>query len=283
VLRSRLARRPRVCSKTNILQADRDIIYEFSVPPAAGPVWYNPARATAPACLLTDTGMYCFKQVLICLALLAAVPSVAVCDEDTRTDYDYVIDNFFWGDLYAGGGWSLYCGYKFDRNRRTVHGRVVEVGHIYATEWVLEQVGCDSRLQCYESGNRRFLEIESDLHNMYPVWYELVLLRKALPFGEIGGEEWRFDDCDFEWQADRAEPREIARGNIARALFYMHDTYGLRLEAGMLATLKEWHRRDPPSKQEIYRNDRIEALQGRRNPYIDNPALADALLAGRGG
>jgi deoxyribonuclease-1 len=35
--------------------------------------------------------------------------------------------------------------------------------------------------------------------------------------------------------------------------------------------LLDWHRSDPPDGHERWRNDRIEVLQGNRNPYIDRP------------
>jgi len=35
--------------------------------------------------------------------------------------------------------------------------------------------------------------------------------------------------------------------------------------------LLKWHESDPPSKEEKRRNDKIEQIQGNRNPYIDNP------------
>ncbi len=209
--------------------------------------------------------------------LLLTFPSAAVHSEPVRQDYDYVVANYFWGDLYSRGGWSLYCGYKFNQQRKTESGKVIDVGHIYPVGRMLENVACRNRLQCFESNNESFREMEADLHNMYPVWFELVTMRNNPEFGEIEGEHWRFDDCDYEWRSNRVEPRDIARGNIARAVLYMHDTYDLPVDPETLATLKEWNRKDPPSKQEKYRNDRIEKLQGRRNPYIDTPALADGL------
>ncbi|MEE8233859.1 MAG: endonuclease, partial [Gammaproteobacteria bacterium] len=38
-----------------------------------------------------------------------------------------------------------------------------------------------------------------------------------------------------------------------------------------------WNKEDPPSDQEKVRNDKIEKIQGRRNPYIDDPSLADQI------
>jgi len=217
------------------------------------------------------------RYLFVLLLIAIGLPCLAAGNQASVQDYDYVVNHYFWGDLYSQGGWSLYCGYKFNKDRKTGNGRVMDIGHIYPTGWLLKNVGCESRLRCYESGNQRFLRMEADLHNMYPVWYELVILRDDLEFGEIEGEQWRFDDCDYEWQSNKVEPREIARGNIARTIFYMHDTYDLPVASDMLGVLIKWNREDPPSQQEQYRNDRIEALQGRRNPYIDNPSLADRL------
>ena len=40
------------------------------------------------------------------------------------------------------------------------------------------------------------------------------------------------------------------------------------------ALLIRWHLQDLPDDLECVRNDAIEALQGTRNPFIDDPALA---------
>ena len=65
--------------------------------------------------------------------------------------------------------------------------------------------------------------------------------------------------------------------NIARSIFYMHSQYGAPVDKDMLLELKRWNRQDPPSNQEMIRNNRIEELQGNRNPYIDNPTLAEQI------
>ena len=44
-------------------------------------------------------------------------------------------------------------------------------------------------------------------------------------------------------------------------------------------TLLQWSQDDPVDAWEMQRNDRTEAAQGNRNPYIDNPDwIADAFL-----
>jgi len=215
--------------------------------------------------------------IITIFLVLYGINCPAVPEARNTDDYDYVVKNLFWDELYPDGGWSLYCGYKFNRNRMSAGGKAMVVGHIYPVTGLVKDVHCRSRLQCYDSGNEKFRKMDADLHNLYPVWDALVTYRYDMRYGEIKGETSRFKDCNFEWKGGVIEPRPIARGNIARAYFYMHRRYGLPIEPAMLSLLKRWNREDPPSNQEKYRNDRIQALQGVRNPYIDNPALADRI------
>jgi Endonuclease I len=66
---------------------------------------------------------------------------------------------------------------------------------------------------------------------------------------------------------------EDIRGNFARAIFYMHKEYGLPIDATMLPILIKWNRQDLVNQTERRRNDKIEQLQGTRNPFIDDPNL----------
>jgi deoxyribonuclease-1 len=119
--------------------------------------------------------------------------------------------------------------------------------------------------------------MESDMHNLYPSWTDLTVYRSGRVFGEVEGEDWRFDNCDFEWKAGVLEPRPLSRGNIARSIFYMHTKYNLPVSDKMLQALRAWNKEDLPSEQERYRNDRIEQIQGQRNPYIDDPDLIEKI------
>ena len=191
--------------------------------------------------------------------------------------YDEVVANTFWNELYANGGWSLYCGFRFDHDVEVNKGRVFVIEQIYPVDWMLKYLKCDSRMQCRADKNSRYTRMEADMHNLYPAWQEPNVARRDSVYGLIDGEDWRYDNCDFERHLGVIEPRPIARGNIARSIFYMHTQYGVPIEKKMLEELKSWNREDPPSNQEMLRNNRIEELQGNRNPYIDNPALAEQI------
>ena len=119
--------------------------------------------------------------------------------------------------------------------------------------------------------------MEADMQNLYPAWQDASVARRNTAYGMVDGESWRFDNCDFERSLKVIEPRPLARGNIARSIFYMHTQYGLPIEKRLADELKRWNKEDLPSKQEKSRNDRIEDIQGIRNPYIDDPSLIDSI------
>ena len=185
-------------------------------------------------------------------------------------------EKMFWEKVYPAGGWTLYCGERFENSKDIV------IEDVYAVEWVMRYLQCESIEQC-RNDNARFSRIESDLHNMYPALPNVAKARADYPFGSIEGEYRDFFECNFEYDARDhvAEPRSVAQGNIARAILYMHVEYALPVEKDQLARMLEWNRDDPPSKDEIRRNDIIEQLQGTRNPFIDNPQQAESLIAGK--
>ena len=86
------------------------------------------------------------------------------------------------------------------------------------------------------------------------------------------------------------EPRDADKGDVARMIMYMAIRYegtdtSFDLEIvdntntsgpnyGKLSTLLQWHIIDPPDTREMQRNNRIQELQGNRNPFIDEPMYA---------
>lgn len=180
----------------------------------------------------------------------------------------------FWDELYGDGGESLYCGEAFGAQR----DRDLNVEHVFPMAWVMNKFGCRDRDQCRD--HAEFRRIEADLHNLYPARRDLNAARGSFPFAIIPGEPRAFGDCDFEVDQRRrwVEPRPAVRGEIARAMFYMHDTYDLEIRRRQAWLLLQWNREDPPGELERRRNAIIERLQGRRNRFIDAPRSADALV-----
>ncbi len=131
--------------------------------------------------------------------------------------------------------------------------------------------------------NTTYKHAEGDLHNLWLAVSNINFSRSNHLFGEIpqGQGESRFSFCPLYVRTYSPndiviEPRASVKGNIARSLFYMNDEYGFDLR-GMLPMLKEWNRLDPPNEHEHWRNERIFALQGTRNKFIDNYHIGNSL------
>jgi len=179
-----------------------------------------------------------------------------------------------WGVLYAQGGETLYCAREFGAKK----GGRINVEHVFPMSWVAWHLKCGKREECRKRSDE-FNRIEADLHNLWPSRADVNKARRSHPFGVIKGEKHAFQGCDFELDERKrlVEPRPEARGEIARSMFYMAGEYGLEIRDRLGGTLKRWNRDDPVSDEERRRNDAIERIQGNRNPFIDEPALAERL------
>ncbi len=179
----------------------------------------------------------------------------------------------FWRKLYNQPFTTLYCGEAHTK----LPANGVNIEHVFPMGWVTNAMDCGTRNLCRY--NPLFNRIEADLHNLYPSRTDVNEARESFRFGNIAGESRRFGaECDFEVDARQrvVEPRPAVRGDIARAMFYMVKQYPeakLEIFAKQKALLKQWHKEDPPDAAEKARNDRIEFLQGNRNPFIDTPNL----------
>ena len=214
------------------------------------------------------------------MIVIAMALQPAFAGQTTIPNYDTAKNDFFWPELYKSGGFTLYCGAWF-ANHHTLNGVFparlgLNIEHVYPAGWMATHLGCGTRAQC-QATSETFNFIEADLHNLYPAISFINGFRSDLPFAEIDGETHMFDSCDFERADDTVEPRPQARGNIARAYFYMHHEYELPVPDAMKPLLLQWHEDDPVSEAEERRNDKIQDLQGTRNAFIDDPALANTL------
>ncbi|MES9855622.1 MAG: endonuclease [Sedimenticola sp.] len=213
-------------------------------------------------------------QRLTVLLILLTTATTAQCQEQYRFSEYFEALPQFWDVIYAQGGETLYCGKKFNSRR----GRGINIEHVLPMSWAMRAEGCRSRKSCRKKSSR-FNRIEADMHNLYPARQEINKARSSFPFSIIKGERRQFGGCDFEVdkRQRKIEPRPEARGNIARAMFHMYDSYGVKIFRNQGKLLKRWHRQDPPDKNERRRNDRIHKLQGTRNRFIDEPKAADRL------
>jgi deoxyribonuclease I len=124
---------------------------------------------------------------------------------------------------------------------------------------------------CCERVDSTFAAAHNDLHNLVPIEGALVSKRSLHHWGLVNGGE-HYGDCGirFNPSIQRSQPMDSLRGDIARIMFYMSDTYGFRLSSQDTQLYITWNNADPPDPWEIERNRRITRIQGRGNHYIED-------------
>ena len=101
-------------------------------------------------------------------------------------------------------------------------------------------------------------------------------VRLNYPYGDGSGEYGIVGDEVFY-------PGDEWKGDVARIMMYVNLRYGEGFSSvGGLELFLEWNREDPVSAFELQRQEVIEAAQGNRNPFIDNPYLATLIWGGPG-
>lgn len=132
---------------------------------------------------------------------------------------------------------------------------------------------------------------KSDMNHLFPTDTEANSQRGNLPFGDVvsniswtqGGSKKGNDSSG----SAVFEPRDVHKGDCARAMFYFALRYGNPNDylsaSNQEDILRQWHIFvDPVSTKEINRNNAIEVYQNTRNPFIDHPEFIERIstLAG---
>jgi len=179
------------------------------------------------------------------------------------------LEERFWGNLYKDGGETFYCKKPF-----TQKSMLITESYIYSTSWIRDHLRCGTPKQCREE-SPEYQRITSDLHNIVPADARIDLERSTAVFEELP-DEVPAGTCGLKRSFQIIEPPDDIKGDIARAILYMVETYNLPLQ-GSLRQYQHWNTMDPPSPQEIERNRQIQELQGNSNRFIDNPRAVDFL------
>ena len=145
---------------------------------------------------------------------------------------------------------------------------------------------------------------ERDLHHLFPTRSAVNSARSNLPFAEVPdarASAWYRDlevasapPADLDAWSERDgrsawEPRELAKGDVARALFYVAAVYADLVDLDWFEpqreTLLTWHAADPPSAEDAARSERVATFQtgcsigSCVNPFVSDPTLAERAFA----
>lgn len=121
---------------------------------------------------------------------------------------------------------------------------------------------------------------KSDLNHLLPTMSEANNRRSSHFFGNVQRSTWSEGGSslgDDSSGKERFEPRDVSKGNIARAMFYFAIMYQKPIASDEEAVLRQWHKSDPVDATERARNDKVAQAQGSRNPFIDHPEFVDQI------
>ena len=132
--------------------------------------------------------------------------------------------------------------------------------------------------QCCEAEDPVFETAHNDLHNLFPAVGEVNGDRSNFNWGMVEGNKREYGACPIEVDESirRAEPPDAVKGNVARVMFYMEDTYGFKLSDQDRKLFTVWSKQDAPDAWEIERNQRIAAVEGKENRFISQYGSATA-------
>lgn len=185
------------------------------------------------------------------------------------------------GDLYCGCNWEWQgrsggamdlagCGYAI--RAQAVRAQRLEWEHVMPA-WAFGH-----QRQCWQQGGRRhcvqtdpvFRTMEADMHNLWPSVGEVNADRSNYRFGQLTGTPYRYGACStrVDFKERVAEPRDEAKGTVARIHFYMHDRYGLHMSRQQQQLLMAWYGQYPVTDSELQRDQRIARIMGHHNPYV---------------
>ena len=207
--------------------------------------------------------------------------------------------------LDSGQTRTLHCGCFFDKQKqvypkscditparlRIKDGRkILKWVHAMPLSVVADSMNCWNELICTKSDGSKFKganccdnispkfkSMQSDMHNLIPSFdWAIGILGDSFGSVAFGGME-EYKVC-INGGVIPEDPLAEARGNLARAYFYMSFLYRIHIQDTLEEKLRAWHFEDPPDTMEETRNSLIEQVQGNRNPFIDHPEAVERVI-----
>lgn len=116
---------------------------------------------------------------------------------------------------------------------------------------------------------------KGDLHHLRSCDIDINSNRANKPFADVATLSG-YQDLGASWF-----PGDEWKGDVARMIMYLNLRYNESFtDVGTLALFLEWNAEDPVSDFEDNRQAAIAAVQGNRNPFIDNPYIATVIWGG---
>lgn len=211
-----------------------------------------------------------------------------IIDDHTEKSYDYVWTAFETTDLKANGKiWDMYTHIEF-----TLYDDQQTTGSDMSASYNREH-------SWPKSWANLSYPMYTDIFHLYPVQALANSYRNNNPYGEVGSATYTSPNgsklgsarTGLGYTGTVFEPIDTYKGDLARTYFYMTTRYytedsnwgssemsdKCELQSWAIDMLLNWHDLDPVSQKELDRNEAVYAIQGNRNPFIDDPDFADRI------
>lgn len=191
----------------------------------------------------------------------------------------------------CGGGPGVTCLYsQVCAKGASEHGEDYKEPGDANGDGIVDDQGMNAEHSWPQSFFDKQLPMKSDLHHIFPTFMTPNGARGSMPFGPVAPASAAYSTkSGSRSDGDVYEPADAVKGNIARAiLYFVTRYYDKPIHQGVnysqfwterVPMFLEWNRKDPPDAAERRRNELIFKYQGNRNPYVDDPALADRVGA----
>lgn len=206
-------------------------------------------------------------------------------------DYANARDTLY-GKILSADDDSIRCIYS---------GHTLYIDHTQdPTQWIYQNGGTNgmNTEHAYpQSKGAADGNAHSDMHHLFPARVQVNEYRSDLPYAEIPDaqtQKWFINnqvvtseptknkDAYAEYKSGAFEPRELSKGDVARAVFYFYTMYRAQADLADPAffelqrpTLCQWAQQDPADSAELIKTWRIAPYQdGKPNPFVIDCTLA---------
>ncbi len=201
---------------------------------------------------------------------------------------------------------TFYCGCSFDKygqiNFKSCtyvptdyrRDKWISWEHVVPVSWYGKKLDCWKKPICKTKKGKTlkgrkccakisplFQAMEADLHNLVPVIRSVNAKRENFRFASFHLDEnkdsFYFNECPIiiDERYRLVEPPDNTKGMVARIGLYMADKYGIDLGERQRRLLTDWNNRYPTTPWEIKWNQKVAAIQGDSNFYIDKKRTAE--------
>lgn len=128
--------------------------------------------------------------------------------------------------------------------------------------------------RCANKINSEYRLMQADMYNLFPAIGSVNAMRSNYNFVAYLKDGLSFGSCPMLIGNRKALPPEDARGRIARAYLYMHNTYRrYKMSKQQFKLMNAWHSLYPVTDWECKRYERIKMVQNNENSIMKSVCL----------